>query len=205
MSIEALRNHLMVARDRQGVGVWYRILQNNFGRWSVWDRRAPDIFCERGAKGCRFLPLSDPRPPGFYPLIPMNYGRMDLNEHTRLANENVLVAIMIETAQAVEEIEEILAIEGLDSVVLGLMDLSGSYGVLGQTKHPKVLEAVDKVIAASKVAGKYVGTGRGANADVVCELIRRGIQWVQTGSDVTNMVEFYDNYLAIVRSRLSGY
>ena len=128
---------------------------------------------------------------------------MDLNEHCRLANENVFVTIMVETAQAVEEIEDILAMDGLDSVVLGLMDLSGSYGVIVQTTHPKVVQAPDKVIAAAKAAGKSVGTGQGANADVVCDLIRRGVQWVQTGSDVTNMVQFYDDYLATVRGRLA--
>ena len=211
MSIEALRNHLMVARNRGIPGIVRVSASDTEFYKTILDVGAsgvvvPQVYSaeetRRVVDACRY-PTQGAR--GFYPLISMNYGRMDLNEHCRLANENVFVTIMVETAQAVEEIEDILAIDGLDSVVLGLMDLSGSYGVLGQTTHPKVVEATDKVIAAAKAAGKPVGTGQDANADVVCDLIRRGVQWVQTGSDVTNMVQFYDDYLATVHGRLADF
>lgn len=210
MSIEALRSHLTVARNRGIPGI-VRVSKSDTEFYkTVLDVGAsgivvPQVYSaeetRRVVDACRY-PTQGTR--GFYPIVPMNYGRMDLSEHNRLANDNVFVSIMIETAQAVEEIDDILAIDGLDSVVLGLMDLSGSYGALGQTDHPKVVEATDKVIAAAKAAGKTVGTGQGTNADVVCDLIRRGAQWVQTGSDVTSMVQFYDDYFATIRRRLAG-
>lgn len=56
--------------------------------------------------------------------------------------------VMIESKQAVDNIEDILAVEGVDGVFIGPYDMSGSYGVTGQTDHPLVLEACHKVVRA---------------------------------------------------------
>ena len=210
MSIEALRAHLMVARHKNTPGIVRVSGSNSEFFKTILDIGAegvvvPQVYSadevRRVVDQCRYPPHGTR---GYWPMIPTNYGRMDVQEQIRIANENIFVTVMVETAQAVDEVDEILAIDGLDSIVLGLMDLSGSYGVLGQTTHPKVEAAIDKVIAAARAAGKPVGTGQGTDIKIVCNLVRRGIQWVQTGSDCTCMVEFFSQLTTAIRSELGG-
>jgi 2-keto-3-deoxy-L-rhamnonate aldolase RhmA len=78
------------------------------------------------------------------------YG-MHMGEYLETANAEVTLILMIEHIRAVENIEEILAVKGVDSVMIGSLDLSGSMGMLGNTADPKVEGAVQKVLAASKI------------------------------------------------------
>lgn len=73
------------------------------------------------------------------------------------ANERTVVIVMIESKQAVDNCDDILAVEGVDGVLIGTFDLSGSLGVTGQTEHPLVLDARRRVLEACDGAGKTAG------------------------------------------------
>jgi 2-keto-3-deoxy-L-rhamnonate aldolase RhmA len=73
------------------------------------------------------------------------------------ADENVTVVTMIEEARAVESIDEIAATPGLDVMFIGTSDLSFSLGERGDQDHPKVREAVEKVLDAGRRHNKAVG------------------------------------------------
>ena len=75
----------------------------------------------------------------------------------KLVNADVLVGVMIESREAVEMIDRIVAVEGLGFVFVGPGDLSISLGVGGQTSHEKVTEALGSVVAACKRAGVPAG------------------------------------------------
>lgn len=62
------------------------------------------------------------------------------------ANRTVAVMVMIEGSEGLEAIEEILGVPGLDAVFLGPVDMSHSLGVPGQTDHPRVTEALERVV-----------------------------------------------------------
>jgi len=70
--------------------------------------------------------------------------------YTRWADGNVMVIIIIEQKQAIERIEEIAAVPGVDVLFIGTNDLSYSYGVGGKSDTPVVQEAIQKVLAAGK-------------------------------------------------------
>jgi 2-keto-3-deoxy-L-rhamnonate aldolase RhmA len=78
-------------------------------------------------------------------------------EYVQHANHDVAVVVMIESKEAVENIKKILLVEGIDGVFVGPYDMSGSYGVIGQTSHPTLIEACDTVVKACKQAGKAAG------------------------------------------------
>lgn len=84
------------------------------------------------------------------------YG-LHMGEYMQTANDEVLTILMIEHIKAVENIDAILAVKGVDTVMVGALDLSGTMGMLGQTSDPKVETAVQKVLAACKKAGKPCG------------------------------------------------
>jgi 4-hydroxy-2-oxoheptanedioate aldolase len=79
-------------------------------------------------------------------------------EYFARANEEVWILPQIEDADAVRNIREILAVPGVEGIVVGPGDLAASMGLPGQPGHPDVMKAVDAVFAEARSAKKHVGT-----------------------------------------------
>lgn len=77
------------------------------------------------------------------------YG-LHMGEYMTTANDDVMTILMIEHIDAVNNIDEILSVKGVDSVMIGGLDLSGSMGILGQMDDPRIEECIQKVLAACK-------------------------------------------------------
>jgi 4-hydroxy-2-oxoheptanedioate aldolase len=75
------------------------------------------------------------------------YGTRTAAEHVRAAEELLLI-VQIEDAEALERLPQILDAEGLDGIFIGPSDLSASLGARGQTDHPTVAAAIDRVVEA---------------------------------------------------------
>lgn len=209
MSMEALRAHLMVARGK-GKPAIVRVGGSDTPFIKpVLDAGAHGIVVpqvrsteevRRIIEDCRYPPLGRR---GFGPLIPTNYGRDDAARYVASANAHLFVSVMIETAEAVAAIDQIVALPGLDSVVLGPWDLSGSLGHLGEVGHPTVVAALEKVIASAKAAGLRVGSGMPADPEFAALQVRRGVQWLQLGGDCGYLVAYADQLSRQLRQRLS--
>ena len=122
---------------------------------------------------------------GVGPRRPAKYGAT-LLEYMEAANEDVLVTVQIESIQAVEHIEEILAVEGVDTVFVGQGDLTGSMGLLPQFEHPKVREAINRVLEACLRAKVPFGVAA-LSEDEAADWISRGAQFVAFGGDIYYM------------------
>jgi 2-dehydro-3-deoxyglucarate aldolase/4-hydroxy-2-oxoheptanedioate aldolase len=81
------------------------------------------------------------------------YGLLKTDEYIARANSDVFIAIQIEHFQAVDEIEQIAAVPGVDVLFLGPADLSQSMGYPGKWDHPAVWSAIERVAAAAKQNG----------------------------------------------------
>lgn len=99
------------------------------------------------------------------------------------ASETVSVTVQIESAAAVEAVEEILAVEGVDAIFLGPSDLAASMGVLGQQEHPDVRAAVEHCLAAAQAAGKPAGVNA-FNPAIARSYLAAGAAFVLVGADV---------------------
>ena len=139
---------------------------------------------------------------GVGPLIPTNYTKVPIPQQVEQSNSNILTAIMIETAESVDLIDEIVAVPGLDSIVIGPMDLSGSLGVLGNLEHPEVVNAMNRVIASATDAGVYVGAGLGLDASYGLTLANRGVKWLQMGCDILAMIDGINKSVTDLRDLL---
>ena len=78
-------------------------------------------------------------------------------DYSHTANDQVCLLVQAESAQAVENIDAIAAIEGVDGVFVGPADLSADMGYPGQPDHPEVEAAIDHLIARTVAAGKIAG------------------------------------------------
>jgi 4-hydroxy-2-oxoheptanedioate aldolase len=109
------------------------------------------------------------------------YAGADYGDH---ANDQLLVMPMVETAEAVKNIDEILSVPGVDAVYVGPSDLSLTLGCkprLDQT-DPPVVEAQEKIVAACKRHGKVAGI-HNATAAYALKMVAAGYQFVTLASD----------------------
>ncbi|MEV8145196.1 HpcH/HpaI aldolase/citrate lyase family protein [Specibacter sp. NPDC078709] len=100
------------------------------------------------------------------------------------ASETVTVMVQIESAHAVENVADILAVDGIDAIFLGPADLAASMGRLGVQGHPEVMAAVEHCIAAAKAAGKPVGVNAFA-PETAKHYMDAGVDLILVGADVT--------------------
>jgi 2-dehydro-3-deoxyglucarate aldolase len=84
------------------------------------------------------------------------YGN-NFQDYFQSINDQVIVLAQIEHYLAVEKIDEIVGVDGLDGVFLGPYDLSGSMGIVAQFDHPRMADARKRVIQAARKAEKAVG------------------------------------------------
>lgn len=73
------------------------------------------------------------------------------------ANRETMVVVQIETREAVENISDILAVEGIDAILIGRLDLSQAFGIPGRSQDPLISEIVDTVIEAAQGSGVAAG------------------------------------------------
>src|SRR5262249_14959596 len=96
--------------------------------------------------------------------------------------DNIVVTAQIESRKAVQNIDDICAVEGLDAVFIGPSDLAAGFGYLGNPAHPEVQEAMQHIVARAKAAGKPVGILAPADADAR-RYMDLGVTLVAVGSD----------------------
>jgi 2-keto-3-deoxy-L-rhamnonate aldolase RhmA len=112
------------------------------------------------------------------------YG-FDFDKYIKTWNDTSTFIIQVESIQAVENIDKLLAFDEIDGVMIGPLDISGSLGVPGQTTHPLVIEASVKVIEACERFGKSCGTQvADASPESVKALFDLGYTYAILGSDL---------------------
>lgn len=103
---------------------------------------SPELL-EKAVSWCRFPPLGVR---GFgLTAYHFDFEPVTMSQMIEHVNANTLVVLQIETARAVQAREELLAVPGIDAVMMGPADLSISLAVPGEFQHPKIVEAMEAV------------------------------------------------------------
>ncbi len=115
---------------------------------------------EKAVQAVKYYPRGDR---GLSATRSADFGlKMPMKEYVPFANEQTIVACVIENTDGVENIEEILGVDGMDFAVIGTSDLSQSLGHPGDGKNPEVVAAFEKAVANGNKSGKPVcGVVRG--------------------------------------------
>ncbi|MEX0761350.1 MAG: aldolase/citrate lyase family protein [Dehalococcoidia bacterium] len=107
-------------------------------------------------RACRYYPEGD-RGLGGGRMADFGFGTSTA-EHVKEVNAEMLVCIQIEHTEAVENLDEILTVDGVDVFFIGPTDLSQSMGHPGNRSHPDVEKVLDETFAKIHAAGKASGT-----------------------------------------------
>ena len=162
-----------------------------------WIRSVRDV--EYGVAAAKYPPQGVR---GYGPRRPNHYARIEA-EYRSEANEQVVVIAQIEHIDAVHCIEDIYKVESLDGVFIGSNDLSGSMGLLGQTRHPDVLKAIEKVLTAGKAAGVPVGIASSDNPDDNLAYIEAGFRFLGMAVDFAFLSKAVDRLVSGVKAGLA--
>jgi 4-hydroxy-2-oxoheptanedioate aldolase len=134
----------------------------------------------------------------FGPVRALLYGGADYPQH---ANDTIVVFAMIETAQALDNLDDILSVEGLDAIYIGPSDLSLALGCRPtfDDVDDKVAQAIDHILARAKahniIAGVHNGTPQAALARIA-----KGFRFVTVSSDARLMAAGAQDVLSTMRA-----
>ena len=110
-----------------------------------------------------------------------SFGR-DFADYFARANDNLLTVVQIESGVALDNIDEIAAVEGIDVLFIGPLDLTTNLGIQDQYDHPLFREALKKVVQACRNAGKAPGILLGSKNDIQIR-IDDGFTFIALGAD----------------------
>lgn len=120
------------------------------------------------------------------------------------ANALTFVAVMMESATGLANVEAIAALPGIDMIHVGIHDLCQDLGVPGEPDHPKILEAFRGVAETAKRHGRFLGVGGLAGAPELLRLyVEAGARFVSSGTDQSLFVAGAARQIAAVRAALS--
>jgi len=121
-------------------------------------------------------------------LPQMDFGSYPVVELAPAVNGPTLVVVMVETPAAVENVEAIAAVEGIDCILVGTSDLSMEMGIPGQVGDPKVQAAMERVIAACRANGVHPGLGGVYDTSLMQRYVDMGMRFILAGSDMSFMM-----------------
>lgn len=188
-SIETVNNMIQITRGSKALP-FIRVVWNDlnaikkaldtgaFGVIVPWVSSKEDAV--KSVRYCRYPPE------GLRGVAPGRAARawnVTPNEYLEIANDEIMVIIQIEREEAVNNIEEIVSVEGVDATLIGPMDLSASMGLKGKPFDPKVVRAMRKVVEACRSAGVAPGIAFGKSIEHINNLIEQGFRFIGVGLD----------------------
>ena len=202
-----LLNQAIAARAA-GVPVMYRVRANETARIKValdlgveaimvpWVNSADDA--RRAVAAARYPPLGER---GIGPWRASNYFA-EFWEHVRAANDEISLVVQIEQAEAVEALDQILAVEGIDAAFIGPADLGASLGSLGEP-NPKLDAAIERIADLCRAAGMTLGIDVVDLGQLPAHRAL-GISLFTFGADVAYLAEGAGAAIASLRAALDG-
>jgi 4-hydroxy-2-oxoheptanedioate aldolase len=149
---------------------------------------------ERLVGACRYPPEGGR---SFGPIRALLYAGADYPEH---ANGTVLAIAMIETREALENLDDILSVPGLDAVYIGPADLALSLGRKPQfdPDDPVVVEAIDRILEAARARGLAAGLHTGTS-EYALRMVEKGFRFVSIASDARLMAAAAQRVVAAMK------
>jgi len=127
-----------------------------------------------------------------------DYSGGDAREKLAAANERCLVMLQIETDIGLDNVEAIAAVEGVDAIYIGFLDLSNFLGVPGEVQDPRYLAAVARIAAAAQRHGRVLGT-LAPGVAFAREYLAKGFRMICFGTDAGLMQAALSERIQAVR------
>jgi 4-hydroxy-2-oxoheptanedioate aldolase len=131
---------------------------------------------------------------------PYGFGITDWPGYARMANDEIIVTIQIESALALQNLDEILSVPGIDVAFVGPNDLHAQLGLTPSSEgaEPEFTDALERIKAAARKHHVAPGIFSG-NGEAAAERIRQGFQMITVATDISSMISAATRNLHIAR------
>ncbi len=147
---------------------------------------------------CRYAPDGKR---GVAPRRAGNYNR-DTATYLAEANSSVIVMVQIESLTAYRNLDEILAVKGVDCCFIGPADLSATMGHLGDVRHPEVVQVMCDIIRRCRQASRAVAVAESIDVKHIKRWLDAGANVVACGSDLAFMQSGFAAFKASIREEI---
>ena len=118
--------------------------------------------------------------------VDAKYGSLAASDYVAYQNCQTAILCQIETETALERVDEIIAVPGVDGIFFGPGDFAHRVGYVGQLSHPEVMAAMERVAAACRRQGKFWGT-LGIGREMYDKVRALGASFISPGGDLRVM------------------
>jgi 2-keto-3-deoxy-L-rhamnonate aldolase RhmA len=132
-----------------------------------------------------------------------DYLSVPTKEFIEAMNRETLVIIQIESKEAIDHIEEMVSVPGVDVALIGPNDLSISLGIPGEPSNPLEVESIEKVIAACNKYGVAAGIHTGGLDDLK-SWMQKGMRFITWSGDIGMIMNASRNALQTLRGALKA-
>jgi 2-keto-3-deoxy-L-rhamnonate aldolase RhmA len=159
-------------------------------------------FVQNAAEAARAVAATRYPPQGVRGVVGMSRASRfgTTPDYLGTANDSLSVIVQLETPQALEQIEAIAAVDGVDALFIGPADLSATMGLPGKLTHPAVMELMSEAARRCRATGKPAGTV-GDTPEVVAQYRAAGFDFVAIASDLGLLMRAAQAALAALHSR----
>jgi 4-hydroxy-2-oxoheptanedioate aldolase len=135
-------------------------------------------------RAARFPPLGHR---SFSAALPhFQYRSLPAEAMFKALDDATMVIAMVESEKALEALDAIAAVDGVDVLLIGTNDLCASMGIPGQLDHPRIRDAYAATLQACRSNGKHLGIGGlASNPALAAEYVERGARYLSTGTDLS--------------------
>ena len=123
---------------------------------------------------------------GVAPALARASGYGAIMDYIHTANDQICLIVQVETRAGIAALDEILAVDGVDGVFIGPLDLAADMGHLGRPDAPEVRAVIDEALGRIDASGKAAGL-LATDPDQGQDLIARGVDFLAVGIDVTTL------------------
>ena len=141
---------------------------------------------EAVVSACRYPPVGAR---GYGPRRGQAFGAISQLDYLQQVTDDPIIAIQIEHVDAVNNLDGILSVPGIDILCLGLNDLSGSMGKLGQIDDPEVVAAVETVARKVRESDRVLGISTFYSAETYERWMELGVRWLNLNVDWANLFQ----------------
>lgn len=136
---------------------------------------------------------------GFGPRRGIRYGGIATVDYLPSDHAKTLVMLQIEHIDAVQNLNEILSVPGVDGICIGPNDLAGSMGKLGKTDDPEVRAVILQVLRTARQFNRLTGIATGFDPETFKFWLASGVQWVSLGCDWHSLAAYSRSTLSAAR------
>jgi len=148
---------------------------------------------DRIAKCCKYFPIGNR---GLSPYTRLhNFTHTNISDSLQNENKETLVGILVEGKQGLNNLEEIVKVDGIDLIYLGLFDICQSVGLPGQLNHPIVLDEIKRCSDVIKSKGIVAGS-MSTSVEYINMLKKLNYQFIAYLNDAAAIKFHFDKILS---------